>query len=315
MKKYNLPKGLIVNLALPEKKEPEAADFTRLFPMLNTRVDGILIDPLFWKTKGDLARYQRLFIERCVEAIPSHVPVFVMITGSDESETGDILEAVLGAAGQIKETRDIFLVDLPLWYHSNRGLPDYYRSLLSKSDLPVLLMNDPERIQTSKPFYRRRNLVPGVLKKIAEIPGVCGLINASDIKHGLSYSRIMRDKLDFRIYDGSESLFLENPNKNGLLSVTANLFPSAWKSIAESSTRLEDFPGMPDMIKERWLLGRFLQQVAKEIDRDAPFFIRYVLNYWGVFEDPPGSPSGYDSETRAQRFVKFHPEPDKIQPY
>ncbi len=315
MKRYNLPKGLIVNLALPDKKEPETEDFDRLLPMLLDKIDGLLVDPLFWGLNCNPADYYRLFFERCIENIPPDIPVFIVVTGFNEDETADIFRCVKKILNEIKEERPVYPVDLPLLYHSNRGLPDYYRNLLSSTDLPMIIMNDPGRIHSCRPFYRRKNLITGVLKKVAEIPNVCGLINASDLKRSLSYSRIIKDRSNFVIYDGKETTFLENPNKNGLVSVSANLFPSSWKLIVKSGPGLEDVAGTSDMLRKRWYAGHFLQQVVKELEGCAPFFVRYVLNYWGIFEDPPGYCPDIHFDEKALHFAKRHPEPDKIQTF
>ncbi|HEC31490.1 MAG: hypothetical protein DRG59_03920 [Deltaproteobacteria bacterium] len=314
MNKIRPPRGLIVNLALPAGDKPEAGDFVRLLNLVCGNVDGILIDPLYWAPTSDIASYQCRFLERCIEVVPANLPLFVMITGFDEEETRGIFDCVKEVAGNIKKERKIFLVDLPLSYHSNRGLPDYYRDLLSDTDLPLLVMNDPKRVHFSKPFFKRKNLIPAVLRKLADVPNICGLINVTDLKRSLSYSWALRDRSDFRIYDGRESLFLENPNKGGLVSITANLFPSSWKLVVKSSLGIEDVSCVPDMIKERWYVGRFLQEVTKEIEDHAPLFIKYVLNYWGVFRDPPGSYPDSHFEAKALHFVRSHPEPDRIHP-
>jgi len=34
----------------------------------------------------------------------------------------------------------VFLADLPLWYHSNRGLPQFYQGLLEETGLPLHLL-------------------------------------------------------------------------------------------------------------------------------------------------------------------------------
>ena len=315
MKKVILPRGLIVNLALPTRDEPEASDLIRLLTMVCDKVDGVLIDPLYWTPTSKIVDYQCLFLERCLEIIPVGIPLFMMITGFNEEETREIYSCVKSKIERLKDKRPIYLVDLPLMYHSNRGLPDYYRELLSGSDLPLLLMNDPERVHHSKPFFKRKNLMPNVLRKLAKIPNICGLINVSDLKRSLSYSWTMRDRSDFRIYDGRESLFLENPNNSGLVSVTANLFPSSWKLITKSFLGMEDVTGIPDVIKERWYVGRFLQQVTAEIGEHGPLFIKYVLKYWGIFREPSDFDANSYFETQALHFVRSHPEPDRIHPF
>ncbi len=314
MKNFSPPRGLIVNLALPAGEEPVAGDFLRLINMVSGKVSGILIDPLYWAPTMEILKYQCLFLERCLEIIPPELALFIVMTGHNEDETRENFLCLNRKIKGLSEERPIYLADLPLAYHSNRGLPDYYRELLSGTDVSLVIINDPEGIFHPKHFFKRKNIIPSVLRKLADVPNIRGLINSSDLKRSLSYSWIMRDQMEFRIYDGKESFFLENPSKSGLVSITANLFPSSWRLVIDSSLGTEDLTCFPDQVKERWYVGRFLQEIAREIEAHAPIFIRYVLNYWGIFQDPPRSYPNNHFETQALHFVRNHPEPDKIHP-
>ena len=53
---------------------------------------------------------------------------------------------------------NLLLVDTPLLYHSNRGLMEYYKRLLSIIKLPVILHNDPLIIDSLKKPFKRNNI-------------------------------------------------------------------------------------------------------------------------------------------------------------
>ncbi len=65
----------------------------------------------------------------------------------------------------------LFLADLPLWYHSNRGLPQACRRLLEEVPRPLVLLNLPGLISRRAPRFKRRNIRTHVFKKLAALPG------------------------------------------------------------------------------------------------------------------------------------------------
>ncbi len=306
------PKGLLVNLALPSVLKPKPEDFAQLLAMLHGKISALLIEPQLWLPTTDVREYLTNFVENCLDVIDPDLTLLLMITGTDAAETKRNFLELRKILRKISKKRIIYFVDLPLAYHSNRGLPEFYKDLLHGTDMPLILMNDPARLPQSKPFYKRKNLMPGVLKKLTKTPNICGLINVSNVKQSLDYSRILANVPGFRMYDGSESFFLENPNKTGVLSITANLFPSSWQSIVHSSVGMYEDINVPEKVRERWIMGCCLQEIAKKIKNHAPVFIRCVLNHWGIFNDPPGWLQDSQCETRALHFVKNYPEPDQI---
>lgn len=317
-----LQKGLIVNLALPPNPRPRSSDFNKLIFHLVNKVDALLIDPGFWVPSLPVDEYITHFIESCFGYIPEKLPVFLLITGSHAEKTRENIRAVRNSLDNISRERPVYLVDVPLMYHSNRGLPAFYSDVLSDVDLPMIVMNDSDRVEKARPFYKRKNLRTSVVKKLAAIPNICALINRSDLQRALNYSKAIQHHSEFPMYDNDEGFFLSNPSTSGLVSISANLFPSAWKMITRFSLgQDDDVMSLPEKVQERWAIGQRLQQMVNQPSNRSPEFIRQVLYHWKILKpdrcqlpEPAETSAEALSTSEALHFVRHYPEPDKIDP-
>ena len=146
-------------------------------------------------------------------------------------------------------------MDTPLNYHSNRGLPDYYRELQTLVNFPLVLHNDPEAVHTTRTF-KRHNIRTAVLKELVQIEGIVGLIFSGSLERSHHYQRACRGRQHFRLYDGDEKRFLEHPSMGGVVSVGANLAPVAWEKITQSSIQLHAHrENYPDRLQQIWESG------------------------------------------------------------
>ena len=119
----------------------------------------------------------------------------------------------------------VYWIDSPLYYHSNRGLPLYYQDLSASVKEPFLLYNHPSLIkQVARPF-KRSNISTGILKELAQIESIIGLIFFGSLDRSRNYQKAVRSRPAFRIYDGEEAHFLTHPSLSGVISVGANLAP------------------------------------------------------------------------------------------
>ena len=124
------------------------------------------------------------------------------------------------------EIHPLFWVDLPLWHHSNRKLPQFYEEWAKDYPRSILLYNHPRLITCLDRSLKRKNIRTAVLKKLAENEQIAGLIQAGDFQRTLHYQRAVRGRRDFRIYDGDEMNFLNQPSSSGVVSWGANLLPA-----------------------------------------------------------------------------------------
>ena len=130
-------------------------------------------------------------LKRTIHALNDFpVSLFVWVSGNTETQTRENLLALKEDFGDPPKG-GIFWVDTPLNYHSNRGLPDYYRELLSLVNLPLVLHNDPEAVHTNRTF-KRRNIRTAVLKELVQIEGIVGLIFSGSLERAHHYQRACR---------------------------------------------------------------------------------------------------------------------------
>ena len=71
------------------------------------------------------------------------IPLFVWVSGNTETQTRNNILALQERFGENPPEGGLFWADTPLAYHSNRGLPDYYRELQTILTVPLVLHNDP----------------------------------------------------------------------------------------------------------------------------------------------------------------------------
>ena len=100
---------------------------------------------------------------------------------------------------------------------------DFYRLLTKEIGLDVFVYN--------MPGMTKIDLRPELLMKLAEIPGICGYKDSSNDMNALHQVLLaLKDKADFPIYVGPESLMVENVMFGGAggVSAGANLYPEVY---------------------------------------------------------------------------------------
>lgn len=216
--------------------------------------------------------------EKTLVVARGRVPVLVWISRDTEERTTGTLHRLKRRLEIRKYSGQVFWVDSPLFYHSNRGLPLHYRNLSSMVDNPFLLYNDPELIKHVPRPFKRANIRTGILKELARIDNIGGLVYRGDLDRAYHYYKAVRARSDFRIYDGDESYFLSHPSLSGVVSLGANLAPRAWQRITESSLNLSgDQKEYPDHLQQIWELGAYLQEL-KDLYQGSSFgLIKQVL--------------------------------------
>ncbi len=238
------PRGLICPLVTPLTAEGDLdlPSLQRLLGHVQRFVDGLLIGDLVWGEGGALSEVLRLNLLAAVrEASGGRKPLLVTVTGRQPADTRRFMisaEALLTRGG---DPGDVCWVDYPLVYHSNRGLPQFYRELAAETRFPFIVANHPSLIQGLKGPGRLKNIRTGVLKKIAANPSLMGLIFVGGLKRALNYHLALRGRDRFAFYDGDESGFLNSPASGGVVAGGSNLLPRVWLTVTRSSlNRLEE---------------------------------------------------------------------------
>lgn len=275
--------GLICRLALPA--DPLAMNWQAMMERLAPHVDGILLDFSFWQPDpgAEAKRSEQEYLEILLPHLPTGRPLLIQVAGSTREQTLHHIEQWESFFGNRSRPAALVWVDLPLRYHSNRGLPELYREFQKRTANPILLENDPSRVKRFKGLGQRSNIRTHILKTLIESAPVLGLIHHGDLKRALHYSRAAAGHRHFKVLDGSELHFLDYPSTSGLVSITANLVPSAWASMI-SGTRANrnrtDHQAQYDALHNlKNLTGNFGERPANAI--------LYLLFLAGLLQSPP----------------------------
>lgn len=288
METVTAPRGLIAELITPLKNngtiDPKGCK--TLLDRIIPHIQGLfLAGPRYgegMKLDGSL-RFELL---QCAFHIIGRrdIPLFVWISGESAAETFENVRFLEKKIDPIDAANRLFWVDTPLIYHSNRGLPDFYRELCGTLNHPLILNNDPFCINAARPF-KRHNIRTAILKELAQQGDIAGLIFSGTLERAHHYQRACRNRPDFRIYDGEERRFLEHPSMSGVVSVGANLAPEAWQKITRSSLQLHAHrENYPDRLHQIWQLGDFLSRLANLYENAPAQIIKEILMDMGVIQ-------------------------------
>ncbi|MFH1488591.1 MAG: dihydrodipicolinate synthase family protein [Pseudomonadota bacterium] len=290
------PRGLIIDLITPLKKDGEidGRSLGRMLDRVLPCIQGIFLSSPYMGQGTVLTDLQRedLF-EKTLVVVRGRAPILTWITGKDTQDTEKIRLRLEKRKEIRKYTGPLFWVDTPLYYHSNRGLFEHYRRLSSAPGAPFVLHNDPELIQGISRPLKRNNLRTSILKELATLPRIKGLIFLGSLDRARHYQRAVRRRTDFRMYDGDESQFLDYPSRSGLVSAGANLAPKAWNKITAASLNM---PGSekkyPDQLQQLWETGKFLRSMFDMYRGRDLLFMQQALAETGLIESPEGLPGG-----------------------
>jgi dihydrodipicolinate synthase/N-acetylneuraminate lyase len=220
--------------------------------------------------------------DKTLVVVRGAVPVMVWVTGNSEENTINILNLLR----KKKEARNykgtVIWVDTPLYYHSNRGLPGYYEKVCSQIDENIILHNDPALICEVNKTLKRKNIRTAILKELAENRKIVGIIFSGSLERSYNYHRAVRDRRDFRIYDGDESSFLDHPGSSGVVSMGANIAPAEWSKITLSSLSRNNEDTYPDQLQQIWNRWACLTELKAVYSGKSPDILKKVLADMGV---------------------------------
>ena len=288
MGSLNAPRGLIVELITPLTMESDidGKGLGRLLERISPFVQALFIAGPRIGEGVHLTTPQRLdLLEKTIVITRGNVPIFIWVSQETEKETGETILALNNYLERRKYTGEVFWVDTPLYYHSNRGLISYYKDICSKTRRPFILYNDPEFIKRLDRSLKRDNIRTSILKQLVDIENISGLIFMGSLERSYNYQKACRKRTSFRIYDGDEAVFLDYPSMNGVVSAGANLTPAAWQKMTLSSLQLtSNEKKYPDHIGQIWKTGRCLHDLIDLYRRMPVAVIKETLFDMGVIE-------------------------------
>lgn len=282
---FKLPRGLIVDSITP-RMEDESIDGRGLgkhLDLMLPHVQGILISSPITGEGIRLTIEQKIdLFDKTLVVVRNAVPILVSITGKSSEETIAILESLKKQKSERKYNGPVFWVDTPLYYHSNRGLPAHYKELCSLVDELFVLHNDPALIQSLDKSLKRKNIRTSILKELALNEKIKGVIFSGSLERSYNYGKAVRNRSDFKIFDGDESRFLDYPGHNGVVSAGANIACMEWAKITFSSLNPENENTYPDQQKQTWELWSYLSWLNTVYSENNADIIKKVLEERGV---------------------------------
>lgn len=288
MDKTVTPKGLICSLALVPslKNQGVYLGLESLIDRLQPAVTGLFLDPMFWCPDDNYSGpVSSSLLEEVIGLLPQGLPLWVRITGTSAKQTLHICRQLETVCRRLDFHQPLAWVDTPLFYHSNRGLPEHYRNLLADTQFRLIADNNPQLIRNIGDKTKRKNIRTSVLKKLVQEPRLVALVHRGDLRRSINYQRAVRDRSDFLVYDGGERCFLERPSSSGVISVGANLLPHEWRTITLASLNLEDSHlGLSSRFRQLWEAGQLVRTLQKYYDHSPARIIPAVLAAWGIIQ-------------------------------
>ncbi len=298
------PRGLIADLITPigPSGAVDRSGMDRILDRVLHHVQGIL---LCGPDAGDgavLGQAQRLdVLLSAMKRVNGRIPLMMWITCNTQDDTSSMLEVLEKGLEKEEYPGQIFWLDTPLIYHSNRGLPQHLRDLTSFSSRPIILYNDPERVKRDAGPLKRANIRTAILKETVLVEGVTGMVFRGPLDRARNYQKAVRSRSGFRIYDGDESHFLSHPSRHGVLSAGVNLAPAAWQRITASSLGMTgEEQRYPGNLKRIWELGQYLDALRGIYAEEPAGLLRGALDLAGVLE-PAASLEGDPKKDGAHR--------------
>jgi dihydrodipicolinate synthase/N-acetylneuraminate lyase len=305
------PEGLIIESVTPltPAGDLDAASLARLVERVSAVADGLLVGGPEAGEGLALPPEVRLeLLAQSLAEIKGRLPIFFGITGSTPEETKALALEVPQIMDRLGYQGQVFLADLPLWYHSNRGLPQFYKGLLQEANLPLILLNLPEVMQQRAFLFKHRNIRTQVLKKLATLPTIVGLIYQGEMRRFLNYHLAAVARPAFAFYEADECRFLTRPGAWGVVSPGAQLYPEAWRQLTRACLHPEDVGEDLTARHHLWEESSRLVNLAG-LYRPAPApLLKTALAAQGILTSDataPGTPPA--PPPQKQKFLDFSP--------
>lgn len=258
-------KGVAVALVTPFDKRGEV-NFYELKKLIEFQIASRVNALVILGTTGEASTLtddeREKIIKFCVCQVSGRVPVIVG-TGSNSTE-----RAVLMTKQAEKLGADGILVVTPYYNKtSQEGLIFHYKKIARSTKLPVIIYNVPSRTGM--------NILPETVLELSKVKNIVGLKDAGgNITQSIKYSMVLPK--EFALYSGDDSLTypLMSLGYHGVISVTANAYPTLVSSMCESL--------LNGMIANALRLHRHLYKINNALFEEVnPICIKQYLKLLG----------------------------------
>lgn len=232
--------GVITAMVTPFKKE--GVNFDGFGKMIEYQIDGGADGLVVLGTTGEPATMteeeKRETIKYAVKKAAGRIKIIIG-TGSN-----DTAKAVANSVTAEKLGADGLLAVTPYYNKcTQRGLIEYYKAICEEVKIPVIAYNVPSRTGV--------NILPETAAKIAEIPNLAGIKEASgNMAQVCETMRAVRGRTD--VFSGEDLLNLPilATGGAGVISVVSNIAPSHIKKLYSlvKSGKLEEAGRLNDLL-------------------------------------------------------------------
>ena len=123
--------------------------------------DALLIGDMSWG-EGVALHYKTRLETACavLEIVRGRRPVLVTITSPSKKETRDLLGHIEAFIERSAYPGTLFWVDYPIYYHGNRGLPQWYESMARDTRFNFILGNHAGLLEWRRKPIKHKKLGP-----------------------------------------------------------------------------------------------------------------------------------------------------------
>ena len=307
------PKGLIVDLITPldDKGDIDDDGLDSLLKNVLPHADAVLLaSPQMGEGSGLGLKLKTDLLKKATAFIQGRIPIFLWISEDSVESTKKTLALLEDLLESYNYTGEVFWLDSPLFYHSNRGLYEHYQDLTLNTKYPFVLYNDPGLINMLERPLKRCNIRTSILKNLTEIGKIKALIFRGSLTRVNNYQKALNHRPDFRVYDGDEDRFLEYPSMSGVLSIGANIAPRIWNKVTRASLgMLEEDREKRDYLSQIWEMGEVLKDLKKMYIPNPVWTIKRSLvdlNIIGFHTCTSATQPHYGKDNILTEFISTH---------
>jgi 4-hydroxy-tetrahydrodipicolinate synthase len=218
-------RGSMVALVTPMRADG-ALDFEALARLVELHIDNGTDAIIAVGTTGESATLDFeehiTVVRQVVELVGNRIPV---IAGTGANSTAEALHLTRRA---MEAGADACLLVTPYYNKpTQEGLYRHYKLIADSVAIPQILYNVPGRTAC--------DLKPETVERLADIPNIIGIKEASTLERVRELARRCGDRLD--VYSGDDDIAAEAMlgGARGVISVTANVAPRAMHDMAAAA--------------------------------------------------------------------------------
>lgn len=304
----SMPRGLLCPIVTPLKTGGvlDTAVLDSLIQHVGRGADALVVGDVVWGEGLALGVDTRVeLVCAALEVIQGKWPVLISISDETDKATRNLMARIESFIDHSEYAGRVFWLDYPIYYSSNRGLPQLYESMVSDTCISFALGNNSDLAASHKGAFRHTNIRTSILKRLSQIERVQGLVFHGDSARESNYRKAVRGCHGFRFYDGNEMRFLRQPSSDGVVAGGANLLPVQWRSVVESClNRYDTDQPCPDHAKQIVETGAMLKTFSSLYAKNSAAVIKQMLHMSGVLPNAQCASATHPSTDRQNREIK-----------